>query len=76
MRHNVHPRLIRDKRIADRRLTHEADDMGDDVSVACPTIRHRSLNEVARYTREASQVALADDAMTMLRKAETRTTGV
>lgn len=37
---------------------------------------HRSLNEVARYTREASQVALADDAMAMLERAETRTTSV
>jgi len=37
---------------------------------------HRSLNEVARHTREARQIALADDAMTMLEKAETTTSGV
>ena len=37
---------------------------------------HTSLGEVARYTREANQVGLADDAMAMLEKAETRTAGV
>lgn len=37
---------------------------------------HRSLSEVARYTREASQMTLADDAMTKLEKAETRTASV
>ena len=34
---------------------------------------HSSLGEVARYTREANQVGLADDAMAMLERAETRT---
>jgi integrase len=34
---------------------------------------HASLSEVARYTREANQANLADDAMDMLEKAETRT---
>lgn len=37
---------------------------------------HKSLNEVARYTREANQAHLADDAMDRLEKAETRTGGV
>lgn len=37
---------------------------------------HASLNEVARYTREANQAHLADDAMEMLERAETRTAGV
>lgn len=34
---------------------------------------HKSLNEVARYTREANQTHLADDAMDRLEEAETRT---
>lgn len=34
---------------------------------------HRSLSEVARYTREANQAHLADDAMARLEEAETRT---
>lgn len=37
---------------------------------------HTSLGEVARYTREASQEGLADDAIETLEKAETRTAGV
>ncbi|MFC5373202.1 tyrosine-type recombinase/integrase [Brevundimonas faecalis] len=37
---------------------------------------HTSLGEVARYTREANQTGLADDAMDMLEKAETRTASV
>ena len=37
---------------------------------------HRSLSEVARYTREANQVGLADQAMDRLEKSETRTAGV
>ncbi|WP_426036439.1 tyrosine-type recombinase/integrase [Brevundimonas sp. DC300-4] len=37
---------------------------------------HTSLGEVARYTAEANQVGLADDAMDTLEKSETRTTGV
>jgi integrase len=37
---------------------------------------HTSLGEVARYTREASQEGLADDAIDTLEKAETRTAAV
>lgn len=34
---------------------------------------HASRSEVARYTREANQAYLADDAMDILEQAETRT---
>jgi len=37
---------------------------------------HTTLGEVARYTREANQEGLADDAMDVLEKSETRTAGV
>lgn len=60
------------RKAAGRRLA----EAGCTAKQIAAVLGHSTLSEVERYTRDASQVHLADDAMAQLQKAETRTAGV
>lgn len=60
------------RKAAGRRLA----EAGCTAKQIAAVLGHSTLSEVERYTRDASQVHLADDAMDNLAQAETRTRGV